>query len=354
MGRPRDPGRRLGPALIGSTPNAPDPPPGLRGRGFAAARLRLPRTLRPTRAGWIFFALVFAVGFAALNTGNNLLYLVLSLMLAFLVLSGVLSEAALRDIAVRRCLPFEWSVGQPGRVVLEIANGQRRVWSHAIVVEDLAEHEPGHVAVVGRTIALRIAPGSCEKRSYTFAPTRRGALRFEGLRITTRFPFGLFAKSSWLERPASVLVYPRIGSMEPPPAREHARSIGPQSRGTSTAPSEVAGLREFIAGDAPRRIHWPATWRRGQLLVREVEGETAAETEVRLHTAGAARDEAFEMAVEHAASQAEASLRAGLHVGLRTDGVALAAGHGALHRARLLGFLALVAPEATTPGAESR
>ena len=64
--------------------------------------LRPPRQLRPTRAGWSFFALTFGVGFAALNTGNNLLYLVLSLMLAFLVLSGVLSESALRGIALRR------------------------------------------------------------------------------------------------------------------------------------------------------------------------------------------------------------------------------------------------------------
>ncbi|MBW2401796.1 MAG: DUF58 domain-containing protein, partial [Deltaproteobacteria bacterium] len=46
--------------------------------------------------------LTFGVGFAALNTGNNLLYLVLSLMLAFLVLSGVMSESALRGIRVRR------------------------------------------------------------------------------------------------------------------------------------------------------------------------------------------------------------------------------------------------------------
>ena len=39
------------------------------------SRLRAPRTLRPTRAGWAFFAITFGVGFAALNTGNNLLYL---------------------------------------------------------------------------------------------------------------------------------------------------------------------------------------------------------------------------------------------------------------------------------------
>ena len=72
-----------------------------------ARRLRPPRVLRPTRAGWVFFGLTFGVGFAALNTGNNLLYLVLSLMLAFLVLSGALSESALRGITVQRILPGE-------------------------------------------------------------------------------------------------------------------------------------------------------------------------------------------------------------------------------------------------------
>ena len=67
--------------------------------------LRPPRKLQPTRAGWCFFALVMGVGFAALNTGNNLLYLVLSLMLSFLILSGAFSESALRGVCVTRRVP---------------------------------------------------------------------------------------------------------------------------------------------------------------------------------------------------------------------------------------------------------
>ena len=101
--------------------------------------LRPPRTLRPTRAGWLFFLITFAVGFAALNTGNNLLYLVLSLMLAFLVLSGVLSESALRGISVRRRLPRELFAEVFCSVGLEITNRQQRVPSFAIVVEDRVE-----------------------------------------------------------------------------------------------------------------------------------------------------------------------------------------------------------------------
>ncbi len=351
MADPRDPGRRVGPALIGSAASrAPRSPATRRLRSFAARRLRLPRTLRPTRAGWTFFALVFAVGFAALNTGNNLLYLVLSLMLSFLVLSGILSEAALRGISVRRRLPFEWTAGQAGRVVLEIRNEQRRGWSHAIVVEDHAEREPGRATAVGRVLALRIAPDSHARRSYTFAPTRRGELWFRGLRVTTRFPFGLFAKSLWLEQPSSVLVYPRLDPAEPPRARAHARPVGHDSRGASAAPNEVTGLREFVSGDASRRIHWPASWRRGQLLVREAEGETAGETEIRLRTADVAPDDGFEAAVARAAGQADTAFRAGLRVGLRTDGASVEPGSGALHRARVLGYLALVGPDPSASG----
>ena len=69
--------------------------------------MKPPRALRATRAGWCFIAIIFGVGFAALNTGNNLLYLVLALMLAFLVLSGLLSEASLRGLRVERHLPRE-------------------------------------------------------------------------------------------------------------------------------------------------------------------------------------------------------------------------------------------------------
>ena len=339
MGDPRDPGRRGRPALVA----------GLR-RPSLGARLRLalrpPRRLRPTRAGWLFFALVFAIGFAALNTGNNLLYLVLSLLLAFLVLSGVLSEAALRGIRVERRLPFEWVAGRGVRVVLEISNAQRKTWAHAIVVEDLGR-APGDPAerALGRGFALRIEPGKTESRSYRFEPTQRGELRFAGFRVITRFPFGLFAKSLELPREAFVVVYPRIAARRSPARRTGDPRAARESAGRGSLATEVTGLRDYAHGDAPRRIHWLASWRRGQLLVRETQGTAGGEALVELRTRSGAHDDAFERDVERAASEAEAGLRAGLRVALRTDDAEFGAAAGAVHRARLLGYLALVQPE---------
>jgi len=308
--------------------------------------MRMPRRLRPTRAGWVFFLLVFGVGFAALNTGNNLLYLVLSLMLAFLVLSGVLSEAALRGIRVERRLPFEWAAGRAGRVVLEVSNAQHRTWSQAIVVEDLGR-EPRATAdtVLGRVFAVRIAPGGTESRSYKHAPPARGAMQFHGFRVSTRFPFGLFTKSLEIAREASVVVYPRLAAQRPPRRRSGEPRALVDAAGGNAAAAEVAGLREFTPGDSPRRIHWRASLRRGALLVREQEGSTGASAEVQLRTRGAETGDDFEREVARAASEAEAGLRAGLRVGLRTDEQHFAADAGAVHRARLLGYLALIEPD---------
>ncbi len=204
--------------------------------------LRPPRTLRPTRAGWLFFALTFGVGFSAMNSGNNLLYMVLSLLLAFLVLSGVLSESALRGIRVRRRLPREIFAETPVPVVIEIHNAGTRVPSFALVVEDLAGPRTERATPAGRIFCLRIGPGETESRAYRLSAPRRGPLRLAGFRVSTRFPFGLFSKAMLVESPAEALVYPRV---EPLPVRheESARAqTGRASGGSRGESPEVAGL----------------------------------------------------------------------------------------------------------------
>lgn len=306
--------------------------------------LRPPRTLRPTRAGWCFFLITFGVGFAALNTGNNLLYLVLSLMLAFLVLSGVLSESALRGIRVQRRAPGELFAETPGTVGLEIQNNQRYVPAFAVVVEDRALASDGRERAVGRSFALRISPRSSESRFYRLIPERRGRLRFSSFQISTRFPFGLFSKSLVIDAPGEALVFPAIEAVQVPARLGSARGGGESLAGPAGQGADVSELREFARGDGARRIHWRASLRRGQLMVRRVESEHEAEVEVRLGTLGAQPGETFEQRVRWAASEVVAHLEASHRVSLRTDAEYLAAGAGPGQRARLLGFLALVEP----------
>jgi uncharacterized protein (DUF58 family) len=306
--------------------------------------LRPPRTLRPTRAGWCFFAITFGVGFAALNTGNNLLYLVLSLMLAFLVLSGALSESALRGISVRRCLPGELFAGASVSVGLALSNSQRRIPAFALVVEDCVAREGGGTRSVGRAFALRVGPGQSELRSYRLVAERRGELRFAAFHVYTRFPFGLFSKSLTLEAPQTALVYPQVEEVEALLHLGRARERGEGRAGARGGGALVAGLRDWEPGDALRRIHWPSSLRRGALAVREPEREECSEVEVRLQTAGRRPGVAFERSVCRAASEVVAFLDAGARVALRTDAECIAADSGAHQRGALLSLLARVEP----------
>jgi uncharacterized protein (DUF58 family) len=337
----RDPGSDSRAALRRSKKRQP--------RFFGRARrwLRPPRTLRPTRAGWAFFAITFGIGFAALNTGNNLLYMVLALLLAFLVLSGLLSEAALRGIRVRRRLPRELFAERDGRVVLDVTNDQSRASAYAVVVEDRIGSPGVGDQAAGRCFALQIGPGETQTRAYRLRPEQRGPLCFRGFVVSTRFPFGLFSKALVLDAEESTLVYPAIDPVALPDARGMRRR-----RGETTAPdvaghgATVSGLREHTPGDSRRRIHWRASLRSGILLVRDLEAERDADVEVRLDTRGVRGGNRFEGRVRRAASEVVALLEAGRRVALRTGIDHFAPGAGRAHRARLLRHLAEIQPDA--------
>ncbi len=307
--------------------------------------LRPPRMLRPTRAGWLFFCITIGVGFAALNTGNNLLYLVLSLLLAFLVLSGVLSESSLRGVRVRRRVPRELEAGSSCSVVLEVTNDQRRVAAFAIVVVDHASWQSAGAIEAGRAFALRIAPGETVRRHYRFEPEQRGILNFDEFQVFTRFPFGLFSKSLKISARQSALVYPALEPVDARAILGSPRGSGEQISSPVGVGSEAVGLRGYRAGDPVRRIHWRASIRKRELLTREVESERDAEFEVRLRTRDVIEGEAFERAIRWAASEVSSLLDYGTRVSLRTDRQFIPSADGQRQRATLLSFLALVRPD---------
>ncbi len=312
-------------------------------------RFHPPRSLRATRAGWCFIAIIFGVGFAALNTGNNLLYLVLALMLSFLVLSGLLSEASLRGIRVERRLPRELFARSPNRVVLRIRNDQKHVSSFAILLEDQIETRRGPEPA-GRTFALRLGPGDSLDRSYVFQPDHRGDLRFDRVRISTRFPFGLFVKSAELEAEEAALVYPQI---YPTPISEqdrHSRLDAEEHRDSAPRGDDVAGLREFMPGDALGRVQWKRSMRSGRLLVGEREGDATREIEVLLRLSQSAPAAVTEDVVARIASEVVNHLDCGLRVGLRSATACFTPAVGFAHRNELLTYLARVTPESLDRG----
>src|SRR5262249_47872910 len=96
--------------------------------------LRPPRTLKSTRAGRVCVLMTLGVGVGALNTGNNLLYLVLGLLLSAIVASGILSELSLKGIEVRRLGTDGAFADEP--FVFRWAISSQKRWSFALSLSE--------------------------------------------------------------------------------------------------------------------------------------------------------------------------------------------------------------------------
>jgi uncharacterized protein (DUF58 family) len=223
------------------------------------------RRLRFTREGKYYVALTLAIGFAAINTGNNLLFLVLGMLLALIVASGVLSELSLAGLAVRRRPPARVFAAQPVLVGLELTNRKARLPSFAIEVEDQQQGGlPGP-----RCFFLKVPPGRTQQASYRHTFSRRGLHHLGPLRVSTCYPFGLFSKSRPAGEPGQVVVYPAI---HPVPAVD-AWGLGQQDEPTARPArrGEFHSLRDFRPGDDWREVHWRKSAQRGRLVVRQNE-----------------------------------------------------------------------------------
>src|ERR1700761_3855598 len=170
------------------------------------------RRLKFTREGKFFVGITLGVGFAAINTANNLLYLLLGMLLALIVVSGVMSELSLRDLTVVRRLPLRAQVGRPHLVEIEVFNHKSRVPSYAIEVEDLRAGQPADK----RCFFLKISPKSAQVAAYRRTPVRRGRDVHVGFRIATRFPFGLFEKSREVTAAGELIIYPAVDPVQLP------------------------------------------------------------------------------------------------------------------------------------------
>jgi uncharacterized protein (DUF58 family) len=245
-------------------------PPRTQPRDRAERLLRSPRGLRFTREGRVFVMVTLGVGAAAVNTGNNLLYLVLGLMLSLILLSGVLSDLVLYRVRALRGLPSRAYVGSPSLVEITLENEKTWLPSFSLEAEDQADDAPTD----RRCYFLKVEASGSQRASYRREPTRRGVVRFRRVRLTTRYPFGLFDKWRILPLEDELLVFPRI---DLPSLGSTARSEGAEASASAVPGSgvEPAGVREYRPGDEARSLHARRSAALGRLVVREREREAA-------------------------------------------------------------------------------
>lgn len=300
---------------------------------LAAVRrwFRPPRTLRVTRAGRTYLFLTMGIGLGALNTGNNLLYLVLGIQLATIVASGILSEMSLRGLHIRRLGADAAHAGEP--FVYRWGVSRRRGTSFALTFTE-AHPELGGSA----TVPLLPAGAELVVRARLSAP-RRGPYLLTGVRVTTTFPLGLFTKGRLIDLPGELLVYPRrVSAPAVQPPRPGGIGDRPAPRFRRDGDGDTAGVRPLRDGEDARRVHWLKSAHGGQLL--RVERDAEETRSVVLHLDVSSRGPALEWGCEQVAARARALLASGFDVGLEAGPEHLAPDHGPRQERRLLRALA--------------
>ena len=163
--------------------------------------------------------ILVVVGFAAWNTGNNLLFMIFSLLCSTLFVGGVAARASLRDLIVSARFPDHIFAGE-----------QRRLSSHCETPNACCPHSPFLSKRAGQTTRQtnQTAPPSPRfvKRPlayFTYVPhhaaaeqrveqlfTNRGHVLINGFELSTRFPFGFFRFRRRLRaRNVDIVVYPK-------------------------------------------------------------------------------------------------------------------------------------------------
>ncbi len=325
-----------------SSPSAPGALARL--RAAYGRRIRLPRRLKFTREGKFFVGITLGLGFAAINTANNLLYLLLGMLLALIIVSGIMSELSLRDLTVVRRLPLRAQVGRAHLVEIEVFNHKGRTPSYAIEVEDLRAGQPADK----RCFFLKISPKSAQVAAYRRTPTRRGRDVHVGFRIATRFPFGLFEKSREVAAEGQLVIYPAVDPMQLPPA-PGGRAAGSDTFVGRGHGEEFLGLKLMRPGEDPRDIHWRKTASSGQMILRERARETRPDVTLNLDSVrpDGAGDEwlaSFERRIRDVASRAVAHLKRGDQVVVVTSGGGTARADRTGGADPLLRYLALLGP----------
>ena len=306
-------------------------------------RLTPRRTIRPTRDGWWVLGAAMGLGFAAVNTANNLLYLLASLLLALIIVSGLLSEQSMRRLQLRAVIPEDLYASRPARLGARVLNRKRWLPSYSVALE-AGEH---------RLYIDRLGAGA--ERLVTWEGTfeARGRHRLPGMRVLTRFPFGLFLKAGRVRLDDEVIVFPAVRPLDAAWRRRlgagGVRSLYRRGQG-----HDLYSLREYHVGDDQRLIHWPSSAKAGVLIVRETAAETATNTRIVLVGDGTHPGARLEVAMSEAASLAVHLLDTGAAVELVGPGVHVPPGRGHSHRRRLLTALALYDPVSGGPAPSRR
>ncbi|HWR58759.1 MAG TPA: DUF58 domain-containing protein [Thermodesulfovibrionales bacterium] len=220
-----------------------------------------PGVIKITKAGWLYIAVTLFLGFSAVNTGNNLVYLIVAAFLSFMGISGFFGRRNLSKIDITLGLPEEIyaRTGFPLKITLTNNKGFLPAF---LIKARFLDHEVLFPFVDPRGNDLKYIP---------FSLNERGIVSFGDIYVCSVFPFNFFMRCRKIDRVFETVVFPQMKKCALPDiVEEERKSRGEKSVDRPGHEAEIISTRDYIKGDPLKYIHWKASARTGKLKTKEL------------------------------------------------------------------------------------
>jgi len=277
--------------------------------------------VRLTRIGTAFVIFTVVIGFAAINTGNNSLYIGLSFMLGCLLLSGIASKGGLKHLVVELDGVEEAWAMRPAHGRLRIIN-RSPIWNvrDVIVTSDDLD-APLCIPLIERRGEIVV--------HAMFRFRRRGLVHLSRIDLYTRYPFGFFLKKRRPRLDGDVVVFPRL--LDEGVARDRFRLVEGEVDTSNRigGGTEIHSFRDYVRGDSLRRVHWKKSASLGRWIIKQTEVEVGRSIHIVVDPFRPANvsEESFEEMISEAATFLDDALRRGLEIAFSVPHVTLRSGH---------------------------
>ena len=267
------------------------------------------------------------LGFAAVNTGNNLLYLLVSALLGFMAVSGVLGKWNLSGVGVHYLPPDEIYDGLPTLLSIELVN--RRRWLPIFLME---------IMVADRAIFFPLVdPKQARQKSVEITLAGRGRRQLPPVAIRSRFPVNFFIRSQGLHIDQEVTVFPAPLPCSDLCQLDPGGGQGAQQNWQRGYEGDINRISDYQGGEPLKAIHWKLSARHDRLKVKELSAATRKPVVLNLAELPGS---GLEQRLRHASYLVTRWLRNGWLVGLRAGTLELPPGAGQQHKLILLQALA--------------
>jgi uncharacterized protein (DUF58 family) len=291
-----------------------------------------------TREGWIYFGGVVIIVFAAVNTNNNLLYMVLSALIAVLLMSGMLSGLNFRRLRIDLRVPPRCFAREPFPISIQVRNEKVMFPSFSLEVDNIEgaglNFEPFFTPCV-RAHEQSVHTGKATLQS-------RGTYKVRTVKVFSRYPFGFFLKGKEYAVDCECICYPEII-----PQDQLNLSVmdflGSNQRYERGLGNDLYMIRDYLPSDSARHVHWKASAKTATLKTREFAAEESRRLSIQLDRfAPIDQTREFEHLVSFAASATMHLIRDGIEVSVQTDEWISGYGASETHLERVLSYLAVV------------